>query len=313
MKFKILLVLLFCSSYNAVDAQNDSNSKYVNHLFNLQYLFSPSLNYDQGKHVIHLQIGSQYSPFEQMRNSLNFGYSTHFKNHCVGLFFKSKVDNQTQLLQSTYGIQYAYAFTLKNSFLGKDVKMIPGMSWSHQTISQDFNKLIFGDQIDDRLGFVNLTAERDGIGNIKVQTFDLSLLIRNQKYFVSYLWEDLFKPVGTFYFANSSNEQFRLASYHQLNIGHELITQPHWNLWALADMKYTDSHQDYLRFGLSTQLFHHYMASVKINGEYREISAGYYRSHFRVYAKYQNTPNPYFTYFSFGSWSAGIIKTIGKQ
>ncbi len=109
-----------------------------------------------------------------------------------------------------------YSYHLQVS---RNLSMRAGLQASVVQKTYDFSKFQFGDQIDDRLGFVKPTGERKGMDNRVFPNFSTGFLFYTDQIYGGAAVHNIVEPNQSFYFENSGEDQFKLPRRYTLHAG----------------------------------------------------------------------------------------------
>lgn len=126
-------------------------------------------------------------------------------NGGVGLIAMTDVAGDGNLTSTVIGGTYAYHVALSRS-----LSMRAGIEANYHQRTYDFNKFRFGDMIDDRYGFVKPTNESVGQERIGFLNFGTGVLLYTNQFYGGVAVHNLTEPNQSFYFPNSSSEEFKL-------------------------------------------------------------------------------------------------------
>jgi type IX secretion system PorP/SprF family membrane protein len=138
-------------------------------------------------------------------NSLNGG---------LGFVAVSDVAGDGFLTSNTYSGIYSYYIPIN-----RKISMRAAIQGGVIQKRYDFSQFRFGDQIDDRLGFVNPTSELRGREQVIIPNFSTGFLIYSKQFFAGFASHNLTQPNQSFYFQNSSDLQFRLPRRYTAHAG----------------------------------------------------------------------------------------------
>jgi type IX secretion system PorP/SprF family membrane protein len=118
------------------------------------------------------------------------------------------------LTNTSVNAVYAYHVALT-----RKLSMRAAIEGGYVQKSYDFSKYKFGDQIDDRLGFVLPTAEKVGLQQRSFANFSTGVLFYTDKIFGGIAVNNLTEPNQSFYYPQSSEEQFKLPRKYTAHAG----------------------------------------------------------------------------------------------
>lgn len=139
---------------------------------------------------------TSYASFDAHLNKLSGGVGVSFLNDVAG-------DGRLTTNQTSF----SYSF---HTPLSRKIHMRAALQATFVQKSYDFSKFRFGDQIDDRLGFINPTQEPIGNQNRIFPNFGTGFVIYSDRAFIGAAINNLTEPNQSFYFANSPKEDFKL-------------------------------------------------------------------------------------------------------
>ena len=143
--------------------------------------------------------------FDANINSLNGG---------LGMTVMSDQAGDGRLTNNVVSGIYSY-----HTQLSRKLSFRAGIQASIVQKTYDFSKFKFGDQIDDRLGFVNATAERVGMDKRIFPNFSTGFLFYTDQIYGGVAVHNIIEPNQSFYFANSSDNQFKLPRRYTAHMG----------------------------------------------------------------------------------------------
>jgi type IX secretion system PorP/SprF family membrane protein len=103
--------------------------------------------------------------------------------------------------------------------LSRKLSFRAGIQASVVQKTYDFNRFHFGDQIDDRLGFVNPTAERKNLDQRIFPNFSTGMLFYTDQIYGGFAVHNIIEPNQSFYFASSSKDEFKLPRRYTFHAG----------------------------------------------------------------------------------------------
>ncbi|MES2689536.1 MAG: type IX secretion system membrane protein PorP/SprF [Bacteroidota bacterium] len=83
----------------------------------------------------------------------------------------------------------------------------------------DYSKFNFGDQIDDRYGFIKPTMEPIGSQQRVFPNFAAGILVYSDRAFAGFAIHNIIEPNQSFYYPNSGNDQFKLPRRYTAHAG----------------------------------------------------------------------------------------------
>lgn len=108
---------------------------------------------------------------------------------------------------TTNQISAVYAF---QTALNRKIRLSAAVQTTIVQKSYDWSKFDFGDEIDDRFGFINPTSEPLGNQQRFFPNFATGFLVYSDKFFGGAAVHNIIEPNQSFYFENSPNEEFKL-------------------------------------------------------------------------------------------------------
>lgn len=109
-----------------------------------------------------------------------------------------------------------YSYHLQVS---RKLSMRAGIQASVIQKTYDFSQFRFGDQIDDRFGFIKQTAERKNMDNRTFPNFSTGFLFYTDQLYGGVAVHNLVEPNQSFYFEKSSDDQFKLPRRYTAHAG----------------------------------------------------------------------------------------------
>jgi type IX secretion system PorP/SprF family membrane protein len=132
----------------------------------------------------------------------------------IGATFLNDVAGDGRLTTNQASLSYSFYTPLS-----RKVRMRAAVQGTFVQKSYDFSKFRFGDQIDDRLGFVNPTQEPVGSENRIFPNFSTGVVIYSETFFAGLAAHNLTEPNQSFYFENSPREEFKLPRRYTAHAG----------------------------------------------------------------------------------------------
>ncbi len=146
-----------------------------------------------------------YASFDAHVNKLNGG---------IGVSFLNDVAGDGRLTTNQASLTYAFY-----TALNRKIRMRAAVQATFVQKSYDFSKFKFGDQIDDRLGFVNPTQEPIGSQNRMYPNFATGAVVYSETFFAGIAINNLIEPNQSFYYENSPKEEFKLPRRYTIHAG----------------------------------------------------------------------------------------------
>jgi type IX secretion system PorP/SprF family membrane protein len=94
--------------------------------------------------------------------------------------------------------------------VSRSLTMRAGIQATFMQRSYDFSRFRFGDQIDDRYGFIYQTSEQMGAQVIRFPNFSFGYLAYTKTFFGGLAVHNITEPNQSFYFASSGKEEYKL-------------------------------------------------------------------------------------------------------
>ncbi|MFA6517793.1 MAG: hypothetical protein WCU83_11745 [Bacteroidia bacterium] len=305
--------ILYFVCFPFITLAQDSTLLFNVQRFNLQTSSSPSSRFDQGKNVISLQTQFSYSIYFEpkiTKNFLDFSYSTHINRHSFAIHFNRHA-TLDYLINQGMELQYAYTINLPARIFGKNTAFIPGTGLSYHKRIFNLSQFRFGDQIDDRLGFVYPTAEISPTEPHYYPNVRLSALIRSENYFLQLQLKNVFEPNISVYPISAPTGNI-LSKTYEWDLGLNVLRTYNLECWLTGNLFYSKLFS-YQGIGITTSVFKHIMAGYVFQQGTSRITGGYYSKRFRAFIQYQGIPLMNQPFFNIGEYSAGISTAIGKQ
>lgn len=135
-------------------------------------------------------------------------------NGGLGLTFMNDVAGDGKLRTTTASGVYAF-----HAAINRKLHMRAAVQATFVQKSYDFSKFKFGDQIDDRYGFINPTQEPVGSQQRTFPNFAAGFLMYTDKVFGGVAIHNLIEPNQSFYYPSSGNDQFKLPRRYTAHAG----------------------------------------------------------------------------------------------
>ncbi|MFA6262400.1 MAG: hypothetical protein WC760_13085 [Bacteroidia bacterium] len=291
-------------------------------MLNLQQTCSPSSQFDHGRNIISLNGQFDYSAYSTtsfiQSQRLQLGYSTRLKQHALAL-------NGDSYSTSTYknqflNIQYAYTFRFKNKIFGKQLAFIPGIGYTYHRNVIQFDKVLFYDMISQGQGFGATSKELGPASVLTYSTFQLSLLLRSEKFYIQLFTTNLTNLNPSFYPFNQYSTHIitTVSMENRVHAAAKLIQHKQFDLWLNGHLQSISQ----ASAGATVTCFKNLMLSYnqyfrisekEFPANTSELSIGFYTKHLRTFFRYKNNTNPFIPYFFYGKFSIGLSAAIGKQ
>jgi type IX secretion system PorP/SprF family membrane protein len=149
-------------------------------------------------------------------NSLNGGLGFMATNDVAGDGF---------LRSTTYSGIYSYYIPVS-----RNISMRAALQGGVIQKTYDFTQFRFGDEIDDRLGFINPTNEPRGLEQIMIPNFSAGFLVYSNHFFGGLAVHNLAEPNQSFYRQNSSADEFKLPRRYTAHVGANIYVTKERNL-----------------------------------------------------------------------------------
>lgn len=132
----------------------------------------------------------------------------------IGATFLNDVAGDGRLTTNQASLSYSFYTPLS-----RKVRMRAAVQATFVQKSYDFSKFRFGDQIDDRLGFVYPTQEPIGSQNRMFPNFGTGIVVYSETFFAGFAAHNLTEPNQSFYYENSPKEEFKLPRRYTAHAG----------------------------------------------------------------------------------------------
>lgn len=132
----------------------------------------------------------------------------------IGGSFLQDIAGDGRLTTTQFNLSYAF-----HTALSRKISMRAAIQTTLVQKNYDFNRFKWGDQIDDRLGFVKQTNEPIVSQQRIYPNFATGVLIYSEKAFGGFAIHNLVEPNQSFYYANSPKEDFKLPRRYTFHAG----------------------------------------------------------------------------------------------
>lgn len=291
-------------------------------MLNLQQTYSPSSQFDHGRHVVNVNSHFDYSAYYTsplfLSRRLQLGYSTRLKQHALALYGDVSYND---IYKNQYlNLQYAYTFRFKSKILGKQLAFIPGIGYTYHRNVIQFDKLLFYDMISQGQGFGSTSKELGPASALTYSTFQMSLLLRSERFYIQLFTTNLTNVNPAFYPINQNSTHIisTVSMENRVHAAAKLIQRKQCDLWLNGHLQsISQASAGVTATCLKNFVFsynHYFTISPK---EYQvntsELTIGFYTKHIRTFFRFKNYSNPYIPYFYYGKYSIGISAAIGEQ
>lgn len=123
----------------------------------------------------------------------------------IGLLAMQDVSGDGFLTSTTFSGLYSYQLNVS-----RKLTMRAGIQATYMQRSYDFSRFRFGDQIDDRYGFIYATSEKAGSQVIALPNFSFGMLAYTRTFFGGFAIHNLTEPNQSFYFPSANGDEFKL-------------------------------------------------------------------------------------------------------
>lgn len=209
---KLVLFLFACLGILSVHAQDPQFSQYYANPLYTNPAFAGSSRYMR----IVLAGRNQYTALQRNYRTASASIDGNIQslNGGLGLIATTDVAGDGFLTTNTFNGIYSYHIPLT-----RNVSMRAALQAGIIQKSYDFSQFRFGDQIDERQGFIKATSERRGQELITVPNFSTGFIIYSNQIFGGVAVHNLVEPNQSFYFQNSSDEKFNLPRRYTAHAG----------------------------------------------------------------------------------------------
>jgi type IX secretion system PorP/SprF family membrane protein len=212
MRKHLFIVISICFFGNNLLAQDPQFSQfYANPLYT-----NPAFAGASGNYRFILNARDQYTALQNNYKTVSgsFDFNIPQLGGGLGAIATSDVSGDGQLTTTSLGAVYSYQIQITQGF-----SMRAGIQGSYVQKSYDFSKFQFGDQIDDRYGFVNKTAEKVSSQHIGFPNFAAGILAYTTIFYGGVAVHNITEPNQSFYFPKSSSTQYALPRRYTAHAG----------------------------------------------------------------------------------------------
>jgi type IX secretion system PorP/SprF family membrane protein len=177
---------------------------------------NPAFTGATGRMRIALAARNQYTALQRnyRTGSASIDADLSSLNGGVGLLAMTDVAGDGFLTTTAFSGIYAY-----HSPLTRKISIRAALQAGIIQKNYDYTQFRFGDQIDDRLGFVLPTAETKIQDQIMIPNFSTGAIIYSDRIFAGAAVHNIIEPNQSFFFPNSSDAEFRLPRRYTAHIG----------------------------------------------------------------------------------------------
>ncbi len=212
MQIRIYIFLFFTTVASLAFAQDPQFSQfYANPIYT-----NPAFAGSSGNYRFVLNARDQYTALNNnfKTGSASFDANVSAIGGGIGGMVTSDVSGDGYLTTNSFSGVYSYQVNVN-----RKLTMRGGIQASYVQKSYDFNKFKFGDQIDDRYGFINPTKEATGLQQTSFPNFGIGFLAYTSNFFGGFAIHNITEPNQSFYFPNSADQQFKLPRRYTAHAG----------------------------------------------------------------------------------------------
>lgn len=136
----------------------------------------------------------------------------------LGLLASADQAGDGFLTTVTLGATYAYNLAISRNWSANF-----GIMGEIRQRSYDFNKFVFGDQLDPVLGNVKVSSENPGQEKIVYPNFAVGALLYNEYFYGGFAVHNLLEPNQSFFLTNSDNTALLLPRRYTAHAGANII------------------------------------------------------------------------------------------
>ena len=212
MQSRIFIFVVFTLFVRIASAQDPEFSQfYANPIYT-----NPAFAGSSGNYRFAISARDQ---FTALRNNYKTGAASFDVNipqlgGGLGAMVTTDVAGDGQLTTNTFNAIYSYHIRVNRYF-----NMRAGIQGSFVQKSLDFSKFTFGDQIDDRYGFVNPTGERIPVQQIGFPNFAVGFLAYTNIFFGGFAIHNIAEPNQSFYAPSNGSSQYVLPRRYTAHAG----------------------------------------------------------------------------------------------
>jgi type IX secretion system PorP/SprF family membrane protein len=212
MQIRIYIFLFFITVASLAFAQDPQFSQfYANPIYT-----NPAFAGSSGNYRFVLNARDQYTALNNnfKTGSASFDANVSAIGGGIGGMVTSDVSGDGSLTTNSFTGVYSYQVNVN-----RKLTMRGGIQASYVQKSYDFNKFKFGDQIDDRYGFINPTKEAAGLQQTSFPNFGIGFLAYTSNFFGGFAIHNITEPNQSFYYPNSADQQFKLPRRYTAHAG----------------------------------------------------------------------------------------------
>ncbi len=135
-------------------------------------------------------------------------------NGGLGVIAMTDMAGDGNLTTNVVGGVYSYHVALT-----REISLRAGLQAEYRQRTYDFSKFRFGDQIDDRYGFVKPTNERVATEQTGFMNFGTGAILYSNQFYGGIAIHNLTQPNQSFYNVGSTNEEFKLPRRYTVHAG----------------------------------------------------------------------------------------------
>ena len=210
--FSILVIfMLFANILLAQDPQ--FSQFYANPLYT-----NPAFAGSSGNYRFVLNARDQYTALQNNYKTYSSSFDCNIAQlgGGLGVIATSDVAGDGKLTTTSISGIYSYHIQVTKKF-----NMRAGIQGSYFQKSYDFTKFHFGDEIDDRYGFVKKTSENMANQQIGFPNFSVGILAYTEIFFGGFAIHNLTEPNQSFY--SQTGTQYNLPRRYTAHVGMNLL------------------------------------------------------------------------------------------
>ena len=212
MRPRIFILIIFTIFVFSASAQDPQFSQfYANPIYT-----NPAFAGSSGNYRFVLSARDQYTALQNNYKTGAVSFDANIPQVGGGLGAMVTTDVAGDGLLTTTSFNGIYSYQIH---VNRNLTMRAGIEASYVQKSFDFSKYHFGDQIDDRYGFINPTNERIPVQQIGFPNFGVGFLVYTNIFFGGFAIANITEPNQSFYFPSSSNSQYTLPRRYTAHAG----------------------------------------------------------------------------------------------
>lgn len=242
--FCFLIIFFITSSTSAFADKSDSvitKIKDASLFFFNDFKLNPALTGIKGGQNIALKAGIDkplisYGDFyrPQLYSFLYDGSFGKRKHFATGLYFDE--EKEGAIVNNSIGISFSGNLDISKATFYHNIRI--GFSIAYAQMSIDFDKLVWGDQIDPRYGFIYYTQEtRPSSLTKRTLNFSAGMWYNNPVFYCGFAVQNITQPNMSLFSVSKIPAEFIISSGGNIQLSDQIMLHPSFNASLLKGFK----------------------------------------------------------------------------